>query len=653
MPKAIPNIFELTGDVGSQSGNSYNYLAEKRNKPQISLPEINLFPGKSLESRLTDQFIAEMNKPKDPTITKAIENTNIRDARNQTYGNFGQFGDSISNVSDKLMTAGAALGNVGMFKTGMFGGYLGNGLSKLSNLKSTKGLSGDDLLKTKQGNIQTGLSAGGDIADGIDKVFFKDQEAKQSSLTQGLDMGYDSAADAVGMIPGWGTVVSGAMKLGGLGTDILRKTGFGTDQITTADKILDSKFMKLLPSGLINSIGAKRTNKFSVDRDTMEEIGGDYGGTSKWLQSTADLAGKKFGTFSSKARRRANRQIDLAREKQGIMTDIANEARDQRDMVNGTQQLNWLNYTQKLNGGIGDYKLSARNGAKLRRIKKFKTVKVETPVKPWTPTITEFKDGGNLDTWTPKYYQEGGRLSYEEWVKDVNPEFISKNYDLKTAYEHLDPNLLDRWKKAVNSEIYDEKNPLSIDYKDPKTGEYINHLQSVIPLENGDYMFLKLGDITTNDEVIPEIEYYNSGQDHLLNTHDLIFEGDRYYYRKKKEFLKDGGQIEPLSTQENVIPDGALHKNKHHMENDDNITKKGIPVVDNEGQQQAEIELNEIIFSLEVTKKLEELYRQFRDNETSQKEKDDLAIEAGKLLVYEILHHTKDNTGLLKEITKE
>lgn len=653
MSKAVPNMFELTGDVGFQSGNSYNQLVGKKTTPQIPIPEINPYLGKSVEARLADQFIAEMNKQKDPSVTKAIENAKIRDSRNQAYGNFGQFGDSISNVSDKLMTAGAAFGNAGMFKAGMLGGFLGNGISKLSSLKSTKGLSGDDLLKTRQGNIQAGLGAAGDIADGVDKVFFGDQEAKQSSLTQGLDMGYDTAANAVSMIPGWGTVVGGAMKLGGLATDALRKAGFGTDQITTADKIFDSKFMKLLPSGIINSIGAKRTNKFSVDRDTMEEIGGDYGGTSKWLQSTADLAGKKFGTFSSKARRRANRQIDLAREKQGIMTDIANEARDQRDMVNGTQQLNWLNYTQKLNGGIGDYKLSAKNGAKLRRIKKFKAVKVEKPVEPWEPTITEFKDGGNLDTWTPKYYQEGGRLSYEEWIKDLNPDFINENYDLKSAYEHFDSSTMDRWKNAVNSKIHDEKNPLSIDYKDPKTGEYINHLQSVVPLENGDYMFLKLGNVNTNKEVLPEIEYYNSGGGDLLNTHDLVFEGDRYYYRKKKEFLKDGGQIEPLSTQENVIPDGALHKNKHHMENDDNITKKGIPVIDNEGQQQAEIELNEIIFSLEVTKKLEELYRQFRDNETSQKEKDDLAIEAGKLLVYEILHHTKDNTGLLKEITKE
>jgi hypothetical protein len=38
------------------------------------------------------------------------------------------------------------------------------------------------------------------------------------------------------------------------------------------------------------------------------------------------------------------------------------------------------------------------------------------------------------------------------------------------------------------------------------------------------------------------------------------------------------------------------------MENAEDLTKKGIPVVDNNGEQQAEIEREELILSLEVTK---------------------------------------------------
>ena len=82
----------------------------------------------------------------------------------------------------------------------------------------------------------------------------------------------------------------------------------------------------------------------------------------------------------------------------------------------------------------------------------------------------------------------------------------------------------------------------------------------------------------------------------------------------------------------------------------DNITKKGIPVIDNNEKQQAEIELNEIIFRLEVTKKLEDLKRKHGDYEYSKKEKEEVELEAGKLLVDEILYNTDDRTGLIKTI---
>lgn len=106
------------------------------------------------------------------------------------------------------------------------------------------------------------------------------------------------------------------------------------------------------------------------------------------------------------------------------------------------------------------------------------------------------------------------------------------------------------------------------------------------------------------------------------------------------------------TNQKNVIPEGALHAHKHHMENAEDLTKKGIPVVDNNGEQQAEIERAELILSLEVTKQLEDLHKRYQGYTNTQKEKDELAIEAGKLLVYEILHNTEDRTGLIKECKK-
>ena len=117
--------------------------------------------------------------------------------------------------------------------------------------------------------------------------------------------------------------------------------------------------------------------------------------------------------------------------------------------------------------------------------------------------------------------------------------------------------------------------------------------------------------------------------------------------------IKLGGKTKEIddseidTNQKNVIPEGALHKNKHHMEHAEGLTKKGIPVIDGDGAQQAEIEHSEIIFTLEVTKKLEEYYDIFYSDESTNKEKEQAALDAGKLLVYQILENTEDRSGLI------
>lgn len=110
---------------------------------------------------------------------------------------------------------------------------------------------------------------------------------------------------------------------------------------------------------------------------------------------------------------------------------------------------------------------------------------------------------------------------------------------------------------------------------------------------------------------------------------------------KTIQAFQNGGKM-------NVIPDGALHARKHTIDDEElngSITNKGIPIISKEdgGEvvQHAEIERDEIIFTLEVTKKLEEL---------SKKGTDEAAIEAGKLLVKEILFNTDDRTGLINTI---
>jgi len=99
---------------------------------------------------------------------------------------------------------------------------------------------------------------------------------------------------------------------------------------------------------------------------------------------------------------------------------------------------------------------------------------------------------------------------------------------------------------------------------------------------------------------------------------------------------EEGGSI-------NVIVDGALHARKHELKDlqdfiDAEITLKGVPVVTkSEGgeiKQHAEVEVDELILRLEVTKKLEALMKEGTEK---------AEIEAGKLLAKEIVKNTKDS----------
>ena len=106
--------------------------------------------------------------------------------------------------------------------------------------------------------------------------------------------------------------------------------------------------------------------------------------------------------------------------------------------------------------------------------------------------------------------------------------------------------------------------------------------------------------------------------------------------QEELQIFANGGTI-------NIIPEGARHSRLNHLDevHDDfeDVTKKGIPVVtpteDGDLEQVAEVECGEIIFSKSVTEKLEELMKDGSD---------EAAIEAGKLLVKEIIKNTDDKT---------
>lgn len=353
---------------------------------------------------------------------------------------------------------------------------------------------------TKEANLNKGFGIAGSIADVAGSLIPK---TEQSALTEGLNQGYDAAANAAMAIPGVGTIIGGAMKVGGMLSDGLTALGVGTDQMTTADKILDSKFLKLTPLGLVNAIGAKKADTITKDNEAFEQVGSSYGGTQATVDDALTKSGKKYGLLSGKARNKANQQIHNAQMQQSKMSNIADEA--QMAFTASNNPLIGLGTQLQLNGG---YQQS---------------------------TVRAGKSGLKMDR-----------------------EFAKRVIKLSNG------------KKSKAKKIQEE---------------------------------------VRMEEVAG---------------------------------FKNGGAV-------NVIPDGALHAHKHHLEDVDGkfeeVTTKGIPVITEEKggdiKQHAEVEREEIIFNLDVTKQLEKLM---------QDGSDEAAIEAGKLLVHEILENTVDNTGLLKTV---
>lgn len=470
-------------------------------------------------------------------IWKAQQDEQAKIRQQQISQGYQTASNALNFASQGLTNFGIMSGNYTMANLGQLGTSLGSGLQLMSNWKNL----------SNQDRTAGAAGIGGQAADTLDNMFFGKQHANDSGLTKGLNSAYDSISNAAMT---FNPYLGGAMKIGKLAADGLSAlVGGGTDQLTTTDKIMDSTLGKLSGLGLINSLGAKRTKDFSLNKDTIEKVGGDYAGAVKTMEEAASKAGKRVGFFSSTSG--INNLIGKAQTFTNQTTGIANTYQDQ---LANKSYLAYTRYGQDINGGLQQqYLRAAKHGAILQRI--------------------------NL-----RKHRKGGQL------KD--------KIDIEVKQE--------QWQPIINLE-YPEVSKL-------KEGGQLEEPQEWTPIISLDIQKLEEGGKTDKPKQEPE-------------------------------------EVEETN-QKNVIPEGALHAHKHHMENAEDLTKKGIPVVDNKGEQQAEIERNEIIFSLEVTKQLEDLHKRYQGYTNTQKEKDELAIEAGKLLVYEILHNTEDRTGLIKECKK-
>lgn len=527
--------------------------------------------------------------------------------------------DKFSPANNPLLQAGAASGDMAS-KALLMNANTNkavNGLSKSAANMAT-GTAGSTVKPGgglfSKANIGNTMSKAGGYADMIGSFIPKKE---QSALTTGLNQGYDAAANMISSVPGVGTIVGGAMKIGGMLSDGLTALGVGTDQMTTTDKILDSKFMKLTPMGLVNAFGAKKADTIYKDNETWEQQGSAYGGSMAKVDDALTKSGKKYGAFSGKARRKANAQIAEAKRQQNLVSDINQEAQDAFAASNysGIGLRNEL----ALSGGYRNMAVG-RNGMKILDTESQWAREVLNKAK--TKDVDKLQKGGKVDGITGA----APKITFESWYETVpSDRNDTTSYNLRRAFELAPREELEAWRTSSVEDLKNGKNHLNSVYLNPKTGIY---------------EFMKAKNHPT---LKYELEWYNSKDPEAVefrNSYDLDTSGDYYRYVPKK--FAEGGKV-------NVIPDGALHAHKHHLEDIspeyEQVTSKGIPVVtEEEGgklKQHAEIERNEIIFRLEVTKKLEELMKDGSD---------DAAIEAGKLLAHEIINNTVDNTGLMEVV---
>lgn len=525
--------------------------------------------------------------------------------------------DKFSPANNPLLQAGAASGDMAS-KALLMNANTNkavNGLSKSAANMAT-GTAGSTVKPGgglfSKANIGNTMSKAGGYADMIGSFIPKKE---QSALTTGLNQGYDAAANMISSVPGVGTIVGGAMKIGGMLSDGLTALGVGTDQMTTTDKILDSKFMKLTPMGLVNAFGAKKADTIYKDNETWEQQGSAYGGSMAKVDDALTKSGKKYGAFSGKARRKANAQIAEAKRQQNLVSDINQEAQDAFAASNysGIGLRNEL----ALSGGYRNMAVG-RNGMKILDAESQWAREVLNKARE----VNKLQKGGKVDGITGA----APKITFESWYETVpSDRNDTTSYNLRRAFELAPREELEAWRTSSVEDLRNGKNHLNSVYLNPKTGIY---------------EFMKAKNHPT---LKYELEWYNSKDPEAIkfrNAYDLDMSGDYYKYVPKK--FAEGGTV-------NVIPDGALHAHKHHLEDIspeyEQVTSKGIPVVtEEEGgklKQHAEIERNEIIFRLEVTKKLEELMKDGSD---------DAAIEAGKLLAHEIINNTVDNTGLMEVV---
>ena len=537
---------------------------------------------------------------------------------------------------------------------------------------------------------------------------------RKGSVARGIDTAYDTVMNVAGMIPG-GQALALAMGARKLMSNVANKLGAGTDGMTTFDSIMGSSLFQLTPLGLINGIGGRKTISITKDNQAFEKVGSSYTGTNQFVDKMIENSNKKYGLFSNRGRRKMNRQIREARRQQEVVADISNEATDRFNIQDSMAAINGNRRAFNMQGGYNQQDVRVgKHGMNLQLMQRAKEITKKYqeggPTVDWynsnDPEAIAFKrehrlvqtqpfakyvkrrapykdvpihkDGGTFverafsEIEPIELFQNGGKTrTLEEliaYAKEKNPRFIQRLSEPPRGIDFIDDNGIPA--RGSHYMVWgedDEGNAIAYPRIQEVDGElklFNNKDAYHRAIENNNILVMTPAEAEIFFAKDPKYgTAYKKGWPEFFNKFDSSEKDSK---QKSNEITKhkQGGKTEDAqepeetskieeTTQQNVIPEGALHARKHNMELE-GITKKGIPVVseDENGniEQHAEIEREEIILIKSVTESLEKLQKQYYKEDTTQKEKDELALEAGKLLVQQILYNTQDNANLINRV---
>lgn len=306
----------------------------------------------------------------------------------------------------------------------MFGGKSGG-----SGGSGTQGLTGDDVL--------------GAALDFGSNLVGKDYSGRRSKITSTMDQGTKVASDILMKVPGGQPVALGVKGAALWSRTAQKYLGAGTDKMTTADAILGSDLFGGGALGLINGWTGAKTINLNVDSGVVSNS--SYTGTAEEINKAKEFAGKKYGGFSGKARRKANGRIRQARTRQFAIRDIMDDYTDQQNIVDSSSDMMANNLQLQSSGYFNNNRMVVgKKGMKLTdRIKQFKSQQEERKSKPKNliPSGALHARKNNIETeyhitskGIPVIMEEGGKA---EQIAEIEHSEIILTLDLTKRLEDL------------------------------------------------------------------------------------------------------------------------------------------------------------------------------------------------------------------------